>query len=65
MSATSFTLTPSSYVLEARDVCIVAGNPDLYGLGIRLGVYTQLLSSVLANHYHDEIMKDARDTVCC
>lgn len=59
----SSTSTSRPGVLEIRDTCTVTGNPDLYGLGIRVGVYTQLVSSVLANHYHDEIMKDARDTV--
>ena len=53
-----------SYRLEKREACIIEGNPDLYGLGIRLGVYTQLISSLLANYYHDEILQDAWDTVC-
>ena len=27
-----------------------AGNPDIYGLGVRLGIYLQWLSCLLANH---------------
>ncbi|KAI1395246.1 hypothetical protein F4819DRAFT_202782 [Hypoxylon fuscum] len=30
------------------DNCPIAGNPDLYGLGIRLGLYLQFLALVLA-----------------
>jgi hypothetical protein len=59
----SSTFSSRSGVLDIRDTCTVSGNPDLYGLGIRLGVYTQLVSSVLANHYHDELIRDVRDTV--
>ncbi len=44
--------------------CGFEGNPDLYGLGIRLGVYFQLIASLIANNYHSEIMQDALDTVC-
>ena len=49
--------------LGRRDICGFDGNPDLYGLGIRLGVYFQLFSSSLANHYHRDIMKDTWDAV--
>lgn len=35
---------------EETDLCLFDGNPDLYGLGIRLGVYFQLLSTFLASH---------------
>jgi hypothetical protein len=54
---------PELMQLDHRDTCGFEGNPDLYGLGIRLGVYFQLFSSFLANHYHRDIMKDAWDTV--
>jgi hypothetical protein len=38
----------SRYQLEQRDEeCGFAGNPDLYGLGIRLGVYLQWISSLV------------------
>ena len=30
--------------------CDLSGNSDLYGLGVRTGVYCQLLATVLANH---------------
>jgi hypothetical protein len=53
----------SSRGLQRREVCELPGNPDLYGLGVRLGVYTQLTSSLLANNYHEELLKDVWDTV--
>jgi hypothetical protein len=31
--------------------CNIPGNSDLYGLGIRIGVYTQLLSTLVTNHF--------------
>ena len=36
------------------DACDFIGNPDLYGLGIRLGVYLQWLSSQIAVHFRIE-----------
>jgi hypothetical protein len=43
--------------------CSFEGNFDLYGLGIRLGVYLQLLSTVLANSFlPDSVSEDARNT---
>ncbi|KAF2002761.1 hypothetical protein P154DRAFT_417662, partial [Amniculicola lignicola CBS 123094] len=36
--------------------CGTVGNPDFYGLGIRVGIYLQWLTALLANRYlHDEI----------
>lgn len=57
------TATESIVELARRDGVGFEGNPDLYGLGIRVGIYCQLVSSLLANHYHREIMQDAWDTV--
>jgi hypothetical protein len=43
--------------------CTFQGNSDLYGLGIRLGVYLQLLATVLANSFlPDSIREDAQNT---
>jgi hypothetical protein len=43
--------------------CSFEGNSDLYGLGIRLGVYLQLLSTLLANGFlSNELREDARNT---
>jgi hypothetical protein len=43
--------------------CPFSGNSDLYGLGIRLGVYLQLLSTLLANALlSDALREDARNT---
>jgi hypothetical protein len=48
---------------EANWGCVFAGNSDLYGLGIRLGVYLQLLSTLLANALlSDALREDARNT---
>ena len=41
--------------------CTFAGNPEFYGLGIRLGVYTQLLSTLLANHWLPAELSSAWD----
>lgn len=35
--------------LENRSTCSLTGNPDLYGLGIRLGVYFQWLSALITS----------------
>ena len=43
--------------------CSFSGNSDLYGLGIRVGVYLQLLSTLLANALlSEELREDARNT---
>ena len=31
-------------------ICSIEGDPDLYGLGIRLGVYLQIIATLLATH---------------
>jgi hypothetical protein len=38
--------------------CGFIGNPDLYGIGIRLGVYSQWFSALLANHLLRRIRED-------
>jgi hypothetical protein len=30
--------------------CRLPGNPDVYGLGIRIGIYTQVISTLITNH---------------
>ena len=35
--------------LTRSELCSIEGNPDLYGLGIRLGIYFQLTSTSLAS----------------
>jgi|SRR6266536_1330977 len=43
--------------------CPFAGNSDLYGLGIRLGVYLQLFSTLLANAFLSRSLReDAHNT---
>jgi hypothetical protein len=41
--------------------CLLNGNSDLYGLGIRLGVYFQLISTLLANHFLPDALGEAWD----
>ena len=45
--------------------CSFVGSPDLYGLGIRLGVYFQLFATLFANAFLDEAVGDAPDTRLC
>ena len=33
------------------EVCSIDGNADLYGLGIRLGIYFQIISTIIVNHF--------------
>jgi hypothetical protein len=42
--------------------CVVNGNSDLYGLGIRLGVYLQWLTSLIANHHSHEAIRENLET---
>jgi hypothetical protein len=43
--------------------CAFSGNSDLYGLGIRLGIYLQLFSTLLANDLLTvEVQEDAKTT---
>ena len=37
--------------ITRRDECGFSGNPDIYGLGIRIGYYTQALSVWIANFF--------------
>ena len=52
--------SPSS--LNTSPTCTIIGNQDLYGLSIRLGVYFQLLSTLIANHFLPEALGEAWDT---
>jgi hypothetical protein len=44
---------------QLYNYCGFVGNPDLYGIGIRVGIYAQwfaaLLSNYLPTHYRDEV----------
>jgi hypothetical protein len=42
--------------------CGFAGNSDIYGLGIRLGVYLQWITSLLANNFYSEAIAEFLDT---
>lgn len=38
--------------------CTFTGNSDLYGLGIRIGIYLQWISGLLANSFHADSVQD-------
>ena len=48
--------------LHPEDLFLIQVNSDLYGMGIRLGIYLQLISSLLANCLLPEQMLDAWGT---
>ena len=65
VTATGRNLTgPESPHLAARDTCgaDISGNSDLYGLGIRVGVYLQWISSLLTNVLIPAEVSDSLDT---
>ena len=42
--------------------CSIDGNPDLYGLGIRLGIYFQIIATILVNHFVPDEVSGIWDT---
>lgn len=42
----------------AQTRCGFAGNSDLYGLGIRVGIYLQWISSIIVNHFLSSQIKN-------
>jgi hypothetical protein len=44
--------------VTGQNTCGFVGNPDLYGIGIRVGVYTQWLSALLSNHLLSKSRED-------
>lgn len=46
----------------AQNHCVIDGNSDLYGLGIRLGVYLQWITSLIANHHSHESIRSNLET---
>ena len=48
--------------LTRQNICSIEGNPDLYGLGIRLGIYFQLTSTSLAGRLLPEETLSTWDT---
>ncbi|MCJ1377565.1 hypothetical protein MMC17_000660 [Xylographa soralifera] len=45
-------------VLKRQPLCAVDGNPDFYGLGIRIGIYLQWVTAFLSNH----LLREAIDS---
>lgn len=76
-SASPITSTPSSLktkrqtttanVVETTAVktCGFAGNQDVYGLGIRIGLYAQWLSTYLSNWLHSANVTKMRSVNTC
>lgn len=58
------TTSPSTRKRQApptpSPACGFAGNPDIYGIGIRLGLYAQWLSTYLSNWLHSAKVTDMR-----
>ena len=49
--------------IVAQQACLgLQGNPDLYGLGIRIGIYLQWISSLLTNVFLPSSVSDSLDT---
>lgn len=46
---------------DESESCAYVGNSDLYGLGIRLGFYFQMLATILA--YHNALEDDIKNLV--
>lgn len=44
------------------DLCSIQGNPDLYGLGIRLGIYFQLIATFVSSRLLPEEVVTVWDT---
>lgn len=42
--------------------CGFEGNPDFYGLGIRVGIYLQWITAYLANHFLQEATDSSLET---
>lgn len=38
--------------------CPHEGNPDFYGLGIRIGIYLQLITAIVAKYFHPEAIPE-------
>ena len=51
----------SQNATDADDACAFEGNPDLYGLGIRLGIYFSVLATLLASHVLPDELSTAWD----
>jgi hypothetical protein len=60
LSAPDSTYSDSSLTHPAQK-CRRVGNADFYGLGIRLGVYLQLFSTLIANHFMPEAAQETWD----
>ncbi|KAK4697846.1 hypothetical protein P7C71_g298, partial [Lecanoromycetidae sp. Uapishka_2] len=47
---------------DSVSLCPINGNPDLYGMGIRLGIYSQIIATILVNNFLPNEVSAAWDT---
>ena len=47
---------------DSVSLCLIDGNPDLYGLGIRLGIYSQIIATLLVNNFLPNEVSGTWDT---
>ena len=47
---------------DSVSLCLINGNPDLYGLGIRLGIYSQIIATLLVHNFLPNEVSGAWDT---
>ena len=47
---------------DVMNLCSIDGNQDLYGLGIRLGIYFHLIATILVNRFLPNEVSGAWDT---
>lgn len=45
---------PRQTLPRDQEQCVIEGNPDFYGLGIRIGIYLQYITAFGANLFHKE-----------
>ena len=47
---------------EDQSACTLDGNPDFYGLGIRVGIYLQWVTSLFVNHFLQAAIEGSLET---
>ncbi|KAI5776717.1 hypothetical protein EDC01DRAFT_681526 [Geopyxis carbonaria] len=64
-AATNAAAAPPPAVGAPVGTCGYVGNADVYGLGIRIGLYTQWLSTLISNWLHQHNISRMRDVNTC
>ncbi|KAJ2902100.1 hypothetical protein MKZ38_001009 [Zalerion maritima] len=47
--------------MEPASSCTFEGNSDIYGLGVRVGIYLQWLATLIAKYLHEPAVESTRD----